>query len=200
LHQQQDIAHNCQEKKSIYILLFHFIIIFLLVLFSFCFFYFLANRCASDAGQLKPVLTVKDNTEKNSDVEVGNIASSLFPGDVSVSIDDGETAVVVSFHKGSTDSYERGKEPESELLSKESQNISKDEKFPLVLSPICEPVSEESMLSGSNSTFETNEETKIEVSERSVVLESKPGIITMLQVWIIDRLILFGSSIRNLIL
>lgn len=154
----------------------------MLILFSFTVVYFPFNRCASDTGQLKPVLTVKDSPKKNSDIEAGKIASSLFPGDVSVSIDDGETAVVVSFHKGSSDNYERGKESESELLLKESEIFSKDEEYPLVLSPICEPVSEEPMLGGSNLKFGTDEEIKIEVCDGPVALESKPGIFTMVQV------------------
>lgn len=136
------------------------------------------NRCASDTGQAKPVLTFKDSPKKNSDTETGNIAS-LFPGNVSVSIDDGETAVVVSFHKGSTDNCERGKESESDLLLKESEMISKDQEFPLVLSPICEPVSEESMLSGTNLKSGMNEEIKIEICNGPVALETKPGIFTM---------------------
>lgn len=140
--------------------------------------YFSFNRCASDTGQAKPVLTFKDSPKKNSETEAGNRAS-LFPGNVSVSIDDGETAVVVSFHKESADNCERGKESESDLVLKESEMISKDQKFPLVLSPICESVSEDPMLSETNLKSGMSEEIKIDVCDGPVALETKPGIFTM---------------------
>ncbi|XP_078152228.1 RING/U-box protein [Carex rostrata] len=144
-------------------------------------------RCASDTGQAKPVLTFKDSPKKNSETEAGNIAS-LFPGNVSVSIDDGETAVVVSFHKGSADNCERGKESESDLVLKESEMILKDQKFPLVLSPIFESVSEEPMFSETNLKSGMNEEMKIEVCDGPVALETKPGKVPSQEIDMVDTM------------
>ncbi|KAJ4780566.1 RING/U-box protein [Rhynchospora pubera] len=133
-------------------------------------------RCASDPSQVKQVSILKDSPKPNFDGKAGDLAASSLPGNVSVSIDDGETAVVVSFHKGSMDNWEQGRKSESELLLKESEMFPKDEKFPLVLSPIHDPVPEESACGESNLRSGTNEEIKVKVCDGSVALESKPAV------------------------
>ncbi|KAJ3678986.1 hypothetical protein LUZ61_021150 [Rhynchospora tenuis] len=133
-------------------------------------------RCTSDRVQVKQAPISKDSPKRNFDGEAGDLASSSLPGNVSVSIDDGETAVVVSFNKGSMDNWEQGRKSESELLLKESEMLPKDEKFPLVLSPIHDPVPEESTCGESNLKSGTNEEIKVKVCDGSVALESKPAV------------------------